>query len=187
MNTAQVGTLETNPEIMNALDMIASNSRLMFFPNLRSNAASIRLESGSVVYAAEIPNDAITKIITGFATPDTATPSVGATPNTGISPIYKRQIIKVLNGAVTSITMNDISMPMVLIPVAVSPSIAGIKFMVTKIKTAITMPASCFGFKVYVLLALYAGTRGTMRTVRSLYVNRLFVKPRRRSTGIRQM
>lgn len=147
MNTAQVGTLETKPDMIAVLAMMASSINLTFLPNFFNKATSMRLDSGSVVNTAEMPNDAITNSITGLAIPDSAAPNVGATPRTGIRPKKKKQIWRIRNGEVISMTRNANNMPIVLIPDCGSPPISGIKSMDINIAAVSTMPNNCFGFK----------------------------------------
>ena len=147
INTAQVGTLETKPDMIAVLAMIASSMSLTFLPNFFSKATSMRLDSGSVVNTADMPNDAMTNSITGFAIPDSAAPNVGATPRTGMRPKKKKQIWRIRNGDVISITKNANNMPMVLIPGWGSPPISGMNSMDVSITAERTMPNNCFGFK----------------------------------------
>ena len=58
MNIAQVGTLETNDETNAEQTMIAGSEKRMSFPNFLISARRILFESGMLVIAAAIPNEA---------------------------------------------------------------------------------------------------------------------------------
>jgi hypothetical protein len=66
MKTAQQGTLDTSDETIAQQTISARSTFSMLLPKVRSIAARILLESGTLIRAAAMPKEARVKNTTGF-------------------------------------------------------------------------------------------------------------------------
>jgi hypothetical protein len=141
---AHVGTLDIKADT-NALVIINAKSiDSMLFPDLFKSASSMRLVTGTVVTAAEIPKEAIIKNITGCEKPLTAPAKSGVTPIIAVNPIVRKHVTEGGKASVTNRIRKNNTIPIVFMPSVVKPSGAGIISVKNRTKTARHIPANCF-------------------------------------------
>jgi hypothetical protein len=95
---------------------------------------------GVAVTAAAIANEAIIKKITGCENPLSAPAKSELTPNIGISPIVKREVIADGNASLISKIRKNNAIAIVFLPACVSPSGIGASSAKNKIEVAKPKP-----------------------------------------------